>query len=339
MGNMTSGKDDDRVSTTSVTSSPPNEISRENSDIDYHAKLEKRVLRKIDFWLVGFYSLVYIFRVIDSNNYANAAIINLEAGTGIKKELGFSPSQWSWTQSIFSYSYLIFEPSNTILLKSFKPSTWMFVLILSWGICACAAGAAQSFPGMMCVRFAIGMAEAGFYPAVLYHMAFWYKPSELPWRIALFYSLGQVSGALSGLLAYAISFADGAGGLSGWRWLFIIEGLPAIVLSFVALFGLPDYPETARMLTEEERAFLHGRLASSAPSGKDKSWDWAGVKALFSSPTLYTFSIYWIGHGIGGFGVQYALPTVIYELGFSSTALSQLMNIVSWESQENTQMG
>lgn len=329
MDNMTPGKDVDQVTTTSVTSSPPNGIDREHADPDYYVKLEKRVMRKIDFWLVGFYSLVYIFRVIDSNNYANAAIINLEAGTGIKKELHFSPSQWAWTQSIFSYSYLIFEPSNTILLKSFKPSTWMFVLILSWGVCACAAGAAQDFPGMMCVRFAIGMAEAGFYPAVLYHMAFWYKPSELPWRIALFYSLGQVSGALSGLLAYAISFANGAAGLSGWRWLFIIEGLPAIVLSFVALFGLPDYPESARMLTEEERAFLHGRLSARAPSGKDRNWDWPGVKALLKSPTLYTFSIYWIGHGVGGFGVQYALPTVIYELGFSSTALSQLMNIVS----------
>lgn len=223
MGYMTSAKDDERVSTTSVTSSRPNEIDRENPDIDHYAKLEKGVMRKIDFWLVGFYSVVYIFRVIDSNNYANAAILNLEAGTGIKKELAFSSSQWSWTQTIVSYSYLIFEPSNTILLKSFKPSTWMLVLILSWGICACAAGAAQNLLGMMCVRSAIGMAEAGFHPAVLYRMAFWYKPSELPWTIALFYSHGQVSGPLSGLFAYAISFANGAAGLSGWRWLFVVE--------------------------------------------------------------------------------------------------------------------
>jgi MFS family permease len=171
---------------------------------------------------------------------------------------------------------------------------------------------------------------------VLYHMAFWYKPSELRWRIALFYSLGQVSGALSGLLAYAISFMNGAGGLSGWRWLFIIEGLPAIVLSVVALFGLPDYPETARMLSEEERNFLKGRLSSSAPSGKDKSWSWQDMKALLSTPTLYTFTVYWIGHGIGGFGVNYALPTVIYELGFTTTALSQLMNIVSWAQSKGT---
>lgn len=327
--NMTSVKGEGNVTTTSIPSSPLDEPHRDDVSIKNDPQLEKRVMRKIDFWLVGFYSLVYIFRVIDSQNYANAAIINLEAGTGIKKELDFSPSQWAWTQSIFSYSYLIFEPSNTVLLKGMKPSRWMFVLILSWGICACSAGAAQNFQGMMCVRFAIGLAEAGFYPAVLYHMAFWYKPSELPWRIALFYSLGQLSSALSGLLAYAISYMDGAGGLSGWRWLFILEGLPAIILSVVALFGLPDYPETARMLTQEERIFLQGRLASSAPCGKDKSWSWADVKELFSTPTLYTFSIFWIGHGIGGFGVNYALPTVIYELGFTSTAFSQLMNIVS----------
>ncbi|KAL3473695.1 major facilitator superfamily domain-containing protein [Aspergillus californicus] len=293
----------------------------------YDAEFEKRVMRKVDFWLVGFYSFVYIFRVIDSSNYANAAIINLEAGNGIKSELGFSPSQWSWSQSIFSYSYLIFEPSNTILLKKVTPSRWMFVLILAWGVAATCSGAVQDFKGMMCVRFAIGLAEAGFYPSVLYHMAFWYKPEEMPWRISLFYSLGQVAGALSGLLAYAISFMNQAGGLSGWRWLFILEGLPAILLAFVALFGLPDYPESAKMLTPEEKEFLANRLSKAAPSGKDRSWSWEGVRQLFRSSTTYTFGVYWIGHGIGGFGVNYALPTVIYELGFTSTANSQLMNI------------
>ncbi|KAK7706013.1 hypothetical protein SLS63_014054 [Diaporthe eres] len=186
--------------------------------------LEKRYLRKVGAWLVGFYSLVYIFRVIDSANYSNAAIINLENGTGIKKQLSFTPSQWSWTLSIFSYSYMIFEPSNTILLKTFKPSVWMFVLILLWGVSACSSAAAQDFAGMMCVRFAIGAAEAGFFPAVLYHMAFWYKTSELPQRIAIFYSVGQLSSALSGLLAYAISFMDGLGTEA------------AIVISYIVLF-------------------------------------------------------------------------------------------------------
>lgn len=133
-------------------------------------ELEKRVLRKADWWLVGFYSLVYIFRVIDSANYSNAAIINLENGTGIKKQLGLDPNQWAWTLSIFSYSYLIFEPPNTLLLKAFKPSRWMFVLILGWGISACSSATVRDFKGVMTARFCIGLAEAGFFPAVLYHV-------------------------------------------------------------------------------------------------------------------------------------------------------------------------
>ncbi|KAL2272910.1 hypothetical protein FJTKL_05729 [Diaporthe vaccinii] len=290
--------------------------------------LEKGYLRKVDAWLVGFYSLVYIFRVIDSANYSNAAIINLENGTGIKKQLGFTPSQWSWTLSIFSYSYMIFEPSNTILLKTFKPSVWMFVLILLWGVSACSSAAAQDFAGMMCVRFAIGAFEAGFFPAVLYHMAFWYKTSELPQRIAIFYSVSQLSSALSGLLAYAISFMDGLGGLPDWRWLFIIEGLPAIILAFVALFGLPDYPETSKLLSETELGYAETRLDRTAPTGRKGHWDWNSLRRLVRDPEFYTFSVFWICHGIGGFGVEYALPTVIYELGFTTTAKSPLMNIV-----------
>ena len=122
---------------------------------------------------------------------------------------------------------------------------------------------------------------------------------------------------------------DGLGGLSGWRWLFLLEGLPAIILSSVALIGLPDYPETAHMLTSEERAVVIRRLASIKVSGKANSWSWREMGTLFKDPTVYTFATYWIAHGIGGFGINYALPTVIYELGFTTTALSQLMNIVS----------
>ncbi|EXJ93281.1 hypothetical protein A1O1_01673 [Capronia coronata CBS 617.96] len=329
---MSAEKNQDAALTTTVAVLASS-VSSETKDTDVDGdlvidkELEKKAMRKIDYWLVGFYSVVYIFRVIDSSNYSNAAIINLENGTGIKKELDLDPNQWAWTLSIFSYSYLIFEPSNTVLLKYFRPSRWMFVLILVWGICACSSAATQSFQGMMCVRFAIGLAEAGFYPAVLYHMAFFYRPTELPWRIALFYSVGQLSSALSGLLAFAISFMDGLGGLAGWRWLFVLEGLPAIVLSFVALFGLPDYPHTAKMLTPEERQIVARRLSSTAPSGKEDNWDWSSLRVLFKNPTVYTFCIYWIAHGIGGFGVSYALPTVIYQLGFTTTAKSQLMNI------------
>ena len=122
-------------------------------------------------------------------------------------------------------------------------------------------------------------------------------------------------------MAWAISQAGDGSSFS--------KGLPAIVLSVVALFGLPHYPETAHMLTKEEPIFIVKRLSSTAPSGNEGQWDFVTLKNLFSNPTLYTFVLYWLAHGIGEFGISYALPTVIYQLGFTTTSLSQLMNIVS----------
>jgi hypothetical protein len=114
-----------------------------------------------------------------------------------------------------------------------------------------------------------------------------------------------------------------------YRWLFLLEGLPAVLVSFVALFWLPDYPENSRMLTEEERAFFSSRLDKTRPHGKALNWDTQALKRLFSDPTVYTFCLYWIAHGIGGFGINFALPTVVFQLGFTTTSKSQLMNIVS----------
>lgn len=141
-------KDRTKVNDTAVSERSTDVAATGDQGLPVDPKLEKAVMKKIDFWLVGFYSLVYIFRVIDSGNYSNAAIINLENGTGIKKQLGLSPSQWAWTLSIFSYSYMIFEPTNTLAMKVFSPSKWMFVLIISWGISACSSAAAQDFKGV-----------------------------------------------------------------------------------------------------------------------------------------------------------------------------------------------
>jgi hypothetical protein len=110
--------------------------------------------------------------------------------------------------------------------------------------------------------------------------------------------------------------------------LFLLEGLPAIFLSFVALFKLPDYPETAKILTDEEREFAKHRLSATAPSGEKGHWDFSSLLTLIKDPTFSTFTAFWICHGIGGFGVGVALPTVIYELGFTTTSNTQLMNMV-----------
>ncbi|KEZ45632.1 hypothetical protein SAPIO_CDS1990 [Scedosporium apiospermum] len=293
---------------------------------------EKPVLkaahRKVDKRLLLWYAFVYLIMRIHVGNISNAAIINLEQGTGIKKQLGgLTSSQWAWTLSIFYYPYMFFEPVATLLLKRFSPSVWMSRIMITWGIISMCQGATQNYAGILACRFFLGLAEAGFYPGVLYHLSFWYPTDKLPLRIAFFYACGMFSGTISGLLAYAISFMNGAGGLAGWRWLFILEGIPAILCGIYTFFFLPNYPETAKFLSEPEREAILNDLPDQAPTMNAKTFSVEQMKNLLKDPTFIPFLMIWITHGIGGWGISFVLPTVIYELGISNTAISQVMTM------------
>jgi len=310
-------------------------------------KLRKAAHRKVDKRLLIWYAFVYLIMRIHVSNISNAAIINLEQGTGIKKQLGnLSSSQWAWTLSIFYYPYMFFEPLATLALKYFNPNVWMARIMFTWGVISMCQGATQNYSGILACRFFLGAAEAGFYPGVLYHLSFWYPTERLPLRIGFFYACGMFSGTISGLLAYALSFMDGAGGLAGWRWvstldclepvppltisqLFILEGIPAIVCSIVTFFYLPNYPETATFLAESEREAILSDLPKQAPTMNAKTFSLEQTKSLFKDPTFVPFLLIWITHGIGGWGISFVLPTVIYELGISNTAISQIMTMVS----------
>lgn len=128
----------------------------------------KAARRRIDKRLLLWYSFVYLIMRIHVSNITNTAIINLEAGNGIKKELGnLTSSQWAWTLSIFYYPYMVFEPVSTLLLKKFSPRVWMSRIMLTWGIISMCQGATHNYAGILACRFFLGMAEAGFYPGVL----------------------------------------------------------------------------------------------------------------------------------------------------------------------------
>lgn len=128
----------------------------------------KAARRKIDKRLLLWYSFVYLVMRIHVSNISNTAIMNVEEGNGIKKELGnLDSAQWAWTLSIFYYPYMVFEPVSTMLLKKFSPKVWMMRIMLVWGIISMCQGATQNYAGMLACRFFLGMAEAGFYPGVL----------------------------------------------------------------------------------------------------------------------------------------------------------------------------
>ncbi|KAK4902730.1 hypothetical protein LTR27_000669 [Elasticomyces elasticus] len=294
--------------------------SRDSLDVEAESSDQrlKAVRRKVDIKILLWYSFVYLIMRIHVSNVSNVAIINLEQGTGIRKQLGnLSAIQWAWVLSIFYYPYAAFEPASTLLLKRFKPDAWMSRIMITWGIVS------------MCQ--VLGLMEAGYYPGVLYHLSFWYPADQMALRIAFFYSCGQFSGTISGLLAYAISFMNGAGGLAGWRWVFILEGIPAILCGVYTLFFLPNYPgPESKFLSAAETEVLINDLPKSQPDAKAKTWNPAQAKALLQDPTFYTFTLIWMCHAIGGWGITTVLPTVIHDLGLTDSAVSQLMTMPTY---------
>ncbi|CAN9299545.1 unnamed protein product [Alternaria alternata] len=245
--------------------------------------------RKVDARMLYWYAFVFLVMRMNVNNISNTAILNKEEGTDIRKQLGnLSSSQWAWALSIFWYPYMLFEPVATLMLKRFSPSIWMSRIMFTWGVVSMCQAATHNCSGILACRFFLGMAEAGFFPGVLYHLSFWYPAHRLPLRVAFLYACGMFAGTL-----------------------FIIEG----------------YPQTVDFLSEDECAAILADLPQQAPTMRAKTFDTDQVKSLFKSATFFPFLMIWTTHGIGGWGISFVLPTVIYELGISNTAVSQVLTI------------
>ena len=206
-------------------------------------------------------------------------------------------------------------PSN-VLLKYFSPSKWIARIMVSWGIVTICTAAVSTYGGLLVCRIFLGLAEAGFFPGIMMYLCFWYKPEERATRMAIFASSVAVSGAFGGLLATGISFLNGHAGLAGWQWLFVLEGIPAVLVGVMVWFMLPDYPQTAAWLTPHERAFAVKRLGPYAPSMTDKHWDAAVAKETLADPFFWLFAAQYflMTNSLNAFG--YFAPTIVASLGF-----------------------
>lgn len=192
---------------------------------------------------------------------------------------------------------------------------WM----MAWAVVSASTAGVKDYAGMVSVRFILGIVEAPFYPGALYLMSLFYTRKELATRIALLYSGNIIATACSGLIA-AATFAsiDGAHGLAGWQWLFIIEGIVTFSVAAAAIFLLPDHPLKTRWLTPEERELAHSRIERDTVAlGKSKG-PIEGFKQAVRDPRLYLMVIMQNLH-LSACGFNSFFPTVVGSLGYSST--------------------
>ncbi|EFP90596.1 uncharacterized protein PGTG_16622 [Puccinia graminis f. sp. tritici CRL 75-36-700-3] len=277
---------------------------------------EKALLRKIDRHMFPCLCLLYMLNHLDRTSIANARV------GGMEVDLNLSSTDYSTIVLIFFVGYLSAEIPSNMLLSHMRPSLFLPGLTFLWGIVVTLISLVKNKESLIVARLFLGFVESGFFPGVLLVLSSWYRKAELAKRIGILYSGGILSGAFGGLISGGvIEGLEGVGGIRGWRWLFIIEGLITVSASVVVVFFLPDWPSDTKWLSEEEKKLAVLRLeidqvehGASSPDSTKLSHRQA-LAAAGKDWRTYLFCFMYIMI-LSSQTILYFIPSIVVSLGY-----------------------
>ncbi|KAM0746369.1 MFS transporter-like protein [Meredithblackwellia eburnea MCA 4105] len=287
--------------------------------------MERRIVRKQGEAIMPLVCLSYLINYLDRTNLGNVRTLNSDKpGQSLLQVLKLSGNRYNIVVAVFFVPYVLFEFPSNIALKYFSPSKWIARIMVSWGIVTLCTASVTSYTGLIICRVFLGVAEAGFFPGIMMYLCFWYKPNERATRMSFFSASIAVAGACGGLIAYGVSFISGKGHLYGWQWIFILEGIPALIIGVVIFFYLPDFPETAKFLTAEEREFAARRMGDNAPKMTDAHWDTKVAIDTVKSWQFWSFALQYFAMTNSLNAFAYFGPTLITAMGFKGAQAQAL---------------
>ncbi|KAH8651074.1 major facilitator superfamily domain-containing protein [Xylariales sp. PMI_506] len=282
---------------------------------------ERSLLRKIDAHLLPAVGVLYLLSFLDRSNVANARL------DGLTTDLKMTGNQYLTGLTLYFIGYVLFEIPCNIILKRTTPRIWLPTLTIAWGIVATLLGVVQNMAGFFVARFFLGVTESGLFPGVVYYFSMWYKRRERQYRISLFFSAASLAGAFGGIFAYAIGLMGGkVVWANGWHWIFILEGLLTIVVATSAYFFIYNYPSTSNFLSEDERQFIHQRLALDSDATHDEKFSWSAVVEALKDPYCWLYGIGFHTMSLPLYTLSLFLPTIIANLGYASWE-AQLLSV------------
>ncbi|KAI0205195.1 putative MFS transporter [Astrocystis sublimbata] len=287
---------------------------------------ERSLRWKQDMRIIPLSAGIYFLCYLDRSNIGNAKILNHSTGNDLMTEANISNSQFTIALFVFLVAYGVFEVPSNILLKKLRPSRWIAFLMFSWGALTIGLGGIHNYASLIVVRFLLGVFEAGLFPGLVYYLTFWYKTDERSIRVALILASATLAGAFGGAIAYGIGHINQAGGLSAWRWLFIIEGIPSVVSAFLVWFFLPDYPEGAKWLTIQERDLAVHRLRLEGSKGSHKTMSWSDAKETLTDWRLWGHYVIYFGISVPFSSLSLFTPSITAGLGYGDLR-AQLMTV------------
>ena len=265
----------------------------------------RTALRKATVRLIPFLFVLYIVSFLDRVNVSFAAL-------QMNEDLGFSDAVYGLGAGIFFIGYFLFEVPSNLILERVGARVWIARIMITWGIISTAMFLVTGPVSFYLLRFLLGVAEAGFFPGIILYLTYWFPARERAKAVALFMTAVAIAGVIGGPLSGAqLSLDEVVFGLSGWQFLFIAEGFPAILLGLAVLAFLPDRPSEARWLTDEERRWLEVSL--SREEQLKTTHGTHTLRQAFVDGRLWLLCGVYFGTVTSLYGISFWLPTIIEE--------------------------
>lgn len=281
---------------------------------------EKDVVKKVLFRIIPFIFILYIVAYLDRVNIGYAAL-------DMNAELSIDSKMFGLATGIFFIGYFLFEIPSNILLEKFGARKWIARILISWGILVVLMGFVQNINQLYTLRFVLGVAEAGFFPGIMLYLTYWFRQKDQGIAYSWFLAAIPISFIIGAPLSTWIMDNIHWYSMSGWRWMFILEGLPAIFLGVITLFYMVDSPQQAKWLNQQEKDWLKKEieLQNKQFTAVDYSKKYI---AVFKDKNTWMFALILLLFMTGNHGISYWMPQIIKslnqslsntEIGFIST--------------------
>lgn len=281
--------------------------------------VEARAMRRVTWRLLPLLIVCYFIAFLDRVNIGFASLT-------MNKDLGFTATVFGQAAGVFFISYVLFEVPSNLALEKFGASKWIARIMLTWGILSGCMALVRDQWSFMAVRFLLGAAEAGFFPGIIFYFTLWF-PARYRGRVIGYFAAGiPLSGMFGAPISGALLKLDGINGLHGWQWMFILEAVPAVLLSVVVFFMLTDRPSVARWLPPAEKEWLRRRLRDEARRRDATQADAGLLKSLLEPKVLLLCVVYF---GVLGsiYGASFFLPQIVAQFGFDPMTSSWVTSI------------
>ncbi|KXS95709.1 hypothetical protein AC578_10762 [Pseudocercospora eumusae] len=272
--------------------------------------IAKRVVRKIDFWIIPLLFVTYNFNFMDKTILSSAAVFGLKDSTNLKG------TNYSWISSVFYFGYLFWEYPTTILIQRLPVGKYVAYNTFFWGAVVALTAACTNFGGLVIVRFLLGVAEATISPAFLYITTMWYTRSEVPTRTGIWFAGNSLGGVITSFLAYGLGHVGNA--LEPWQWMFIVLGCATFLWGFALLFMLPDSIASCSFLTSDEKHIAEQRVVHHGTGKAKHVWKPAQILECFMDPKTFFFFAISLLTQIPNGGTQNFGNLVLKGFGFTS---------------------